>query len=85
MLPPSSENVLNLATLSASLLFLFFTFFLGVWCWRADRRLRRLEAAARRTQLDALAVPHHVEEREPLEINLPCFIGSPRPGRKGSV
>jgi len=82
MLPPASENALSLATLSASLLFVGFALFLCVWCWRANRRLRHLEAAARRSQLDALAVPHHIEERDSLEINLPCFIGSPRPGRK---
>lgn len=67
--------------LSASLL--FFSFCLCAWCWRAHRRLRLLETAARRSALDAMAVPQRIDDQE-LEIDVPPFIGSPYSGRKRS-
>lgn len=67
---------------SASLL--FFTFCLGAWCWRANRRLLRLETAARRDALDAMAVPQLIDEDELPALDLPRFIGSPYSGRKRS-
>jgi hypothetical protein len=68
-------NVLALATFAVLLLVLLV--FLA-WCVRIGRRLRLLEAA-RRSQLETLAVPQFIDDREMLEITVPRFIGCPHP------